>query len=182
MKNINSLLSAPIIVIALTLGANGASAQTATDGETQSILDTIIDTVTGATTDGNTDGEETNVELEPEDQVDGNFSRKIPEGLKNNLSDEEITEYQARLDAATTPQERNEIRRELQRKAKERHLEKVQVKKEEKKGFFETLNEGSKKRKESDARRDKERGGKDGGGKDRGSKDRGGKDRGGKNK
>ncbi len=150
MKYINS----PIAMLALmfALGTAPAMAQT-TDGETKSIFDTIIDTITGAapeddgtTTDGAGEGDDT--AGEGEEEVDGNFSREIPEGLKKNLSDEDIAEYQARLDAAETPQERNEIRRELQRKAKESHLEKVQMKKEEKK-------EKKKEKREKREKRDK---------------------------
>ncbi|MCR4378385.1 MAG: hypothetical protein NUV50_09890 [Rhodospirillales bacterium] len=75
----------------------------------------------------------------------GNFSRNIPEGLKANLTEAEIAAYQARLDAAQTPQERNAIRQELQRTNQERHLAKVQANKQEQpqdksqKGFFENM-------------------------------------------
>src|SRR3989339_1152096 len=75
----------------------------------------------------------------------GNFSRNIPEGLKANLTEQEIADYQARLDAAQTPQERNAIRMELQRTNQERHLAKVQAGKQEpqqnksQKGFFENM-------------------------------------------
>ena len=77
--------------------------------------------------------------------ADGNFSRQIPEGLKANLTEQEIADYQARLDAAATPQERNTIRMELQRTNQERHLAKVQATKQEQqqnkpqKGFFENM-------------------------------------------
>jgi hypothetical protein len=77
--------------------------------------------------------------------ADGNFSRQIPEGLKANLTEQEIADYQARLDAAATPQERNTIRQELQRTNQERHLAKVQETKQEQqqnkpqKGFFESM-------------------------------------------
>lgn len=75
----------------------------------------------------------------------GNFSRTIPEGLKAYLSDAEITDYQARLDAAQTPQERNTIRQELQRTNQERHLERVQANQQEQqqnkpqKGLFQSM-------------------------------------------
>ena len=70
-------------------------------------------------------------------EIEGNFSRSIPEGLKGNLSEEEVAGYQAQLDAAETPQERNAIRQELQRLSQERHVESVQEQKPaQNKGFF----------------------------------------------
>ena len=81
---------------------------------------------------------------EPTD-VEGNFSRQIPEGLKANLTEQELADYQARLDAAQTPQERNTIRQELQRVNQERHLAKVQATKQQQqqdnpqKGLFENM-------------------------------------------
>jgi hypothetical protein len=74
--------------------------------------------------------------------ADGNFSRIIPEGLKTELTEQEIADFQARLNAAATPQERNAIRMELQRTNQERHQEKVQATQQkqpqnkQQKGFF----------------------------------------------
>lgn len=73
---------------------------------------------------------------ESDGEVDGNFSRSIPQGLSANLSEEEIADYQAKLDAASTPQERNTIRQELQRLNQQRHVESVQGGKAQPQGFF----------------------------------------------
>ena len=108
----------PIAAIALLLGTAPLAAQDATDPVLES-----EDAVEG--------------EGEDETEVEGKFSRKIPEGLKANLTEEELADYQARLDAASTPQERNAVRQELQKLNKERHLEQVQ--KNKPKGFFESL-------------------------------------------
>ena len=128
------------VAIALILSAQPALAQT--------IDDTIIDptqneelggTDTLAADTTPTDGtDEATAETEPE----GMFSRLIPSGLKAYFSEEEEAGYQARLDEAATPQERNEVRRELQRENQARHLEKVQATKREKheeKGLFEAM-------------------------------------------
>jgi len=64
-----------------------------------------------------------------EGDADGNFGRNIPDGLKDMLTEPEISAYQARLNTAATPQERNAIREELQRVNQQRHLSGVQNKK-----------------------------------------------------
>jgi len=181
----------PLALSGLLLAAAPAFAQTAEDPNTDPELEVE------AAVEGEPAGEE---QVGEEQDAQGNFSRKIPEGLKANLSEEELADYQARLDEAATPQERNEVRRELQRMNQERHLEKVQVNKTEKakqKGFFESLTAdfndvvSGKAARDAKAARGKDgaSGGKDkssrGGGKDRGGKDRGsrgGKGGGGKNK
>jgi len=79
-----------------------------------------------------------------EGDADGNFGRNIPDGLKDMLTEPEISAYQARLNTAATPQERNAIREELQRVNQQRHLSSVQNKKDplaqpeqpERKSFF----------------------------------------------
>lgn len=135
MKYFNSLIIMLALVFALGGGPSIAMAQTPGD-------------VAGDEADG-------------EDEADGNFSRQIPEGLKAGLSEEELDGFQSRLDGAETPQERNEVRRELQRLSQERHLESIKERQEEKKGFFgglmQKLGESAKARKESDARKSKER-------------------------
>ncbi|MCK5167954.1 MAG: hypothetical protein KAQ66_11545 [Rhodospirillaceae bacterium] len=175
MKYINSLIA--MLAIMFALGTAPAMAQT-----TEEPAPTITEE----------DGEGTDGEAGDEAETDGNFSRKIPEGLKEGLTEEEISEYQARLDGAETPQERNEVRREIQRMSVERRHEGIKARQEEKQGFFSglmnKLGEGAKKRKESDAKAAKERkekglseGGGNGGGKSGGRGNGGGKG-GGRNK
>lgn len=115
----------PIITITLMLAAGPAVAQTVEDPN-------AIDPT--AETDVSSDAtDETTTETE------GNFSRSIPGGIKGNLSEEEISDYQAQLDAAETPQERNAIRQELQSLNQERHVASVQENKRAHKGFFESM-------------------------------------------
>lgn len=161
----------PITAIALMLGTAPLAAQEATD---PTATDPVLES-------------EDAVDGEDATEVEGEFSRKIPEGLKANLTEEELADYQAQLDAATTPQERNAVRQELQKLNKERHLEQVQ--KNKPKGFFESLKAdfkslgNGKAGSKSGASGDKgsaEKGGR--GGKDKGGRDKGGRDKGGRNK
>lgn len=155
----------PITAIALLLGTAPLAAQ-----DVQDTTDPVL---------------ESEDAVEDETEVEGEFSRKIPEGLKANLTEEELADYQARLDAALTPQERNAVRQELQKLNKERHLEQVQ--KNKPKGFFESLTadfksigNGTASGGKSSASGDKSSKGKSaGGGK---SKDKGGNGKGGHNK
>lgn len=159
----------PITAIALMLGTAPLAAQDAT-GTTPT--DPVLESEDAV------DGEDTT-------EVEGEFSRKIPEGLKANLTEEELADYQARLDATTTPQERNAVRQELQSLNKERHLEQVQ--KNKPKGFFESitadfksLGNGKASSNKSSASGDKSSKGKSAG--SGGGKDKGGRGKGGKNK
>lgn len=156
MKYINSLIA--MLALMFAIGTTPAMAQTTDTDDGGS----IIDAVTGGDEDGE-DGESGDGETSEgeEAETDGNFSRKIPEGLKEGLTEEEIADYQARLDAAETPQERNEVRREIQRTSVERRHEGIKERQEEKQGFFgglmNKLGEGAKARKDSDASDEKTR-------------------------
>ena len=162
MRHISSLIT--MLALMLALGtAPAAMAQTTDEQDDGSIFDAVIDAVTGG--DGEEgeggDGEEGTDGEEGDEESDGNFSRKIPEGLKEGLTEEEIADFQERLDAAETPQERNEVRREVQRTSIERRHEGIKERQEEKQGFFgglmNKLGEGAKARKDSDARDEKTR-------------------------
>lgn len=117
-------------------------------------------------------------EADGADDGDGNFSRAIPGGLATTLSDAERAAYQARLDDAQTPQDRNAVRQELQRQHRERHTEQVQAQKTERKGLFESMRDDFNSIMDGSAARSKNRGDNDGqladasGDKDR-AKDRG---------
>jgi hypothetical protein len=65
-------------------------------------------------------------------ETDGNFSRNIPAGQETNLTEQEISDFQARLDAAETPQERNTVRQELHNLNQQRHTDAAQEIKEQK--------------------------------------------------
>lgn len=119
----------PVAGVLLVLGGTPALAQTAEDPATDPAL--AEDTDTGDT-DG-TDTELANAETGTEEGAGllGTFSRMIPPGLKSYFSEEEAQDFQAALDDAATPQERNEVRRELQRLNQERHLEEKQAMKQE---------------------------------------------------
>ena len=163
----------PITALALILAVAPAAAQTTEDPAPTD--------ATGEATEGeSTDGE-----------AGGSFSRDIPEGLKATLTEEEISDYQAQLDAAETPQERNAIRQELQRISRERHVQSVQGEKAKPKGLFGNMAADFKdiisgkaardaKARDRDGKGRSEKNGKDRGGKDRGGKGRGGNDRGGR--
>ena len=154
----------PITAIALMLAAAPAVAQTVEAPNT-----TEADTSSDAT-------DETTTETE------GNFSRSIPGGLKGNLSEEEIADYQAQLDAAETPQERNAIRQELQRLNQERHVESVQEQKRAHKGFFANMAADFKDVMSGKAARDAKARNRSGGSKvaDKGGRDKDGRSRGGR--
>lgn len=118
----------PVAGVMMLLGGTPALAQTAEDPATDPALAEDVDT-------GETDGTATELasaEAAPEEEgLLGTFSRMIPSGLKSYFSEEEEQGFQAALDEAATPQERNEVRRELQRLNQERHLEEKQAMKQE---------------------------------------------------
>lgn len=99
--------------------------------------------------DNATTGEDTATAEGAPEEKGGLFSRLIPPGLKNYFNEEEEAEFQARLDAAETPQQRNEVRKELQQQNQTRHLGEVQANKDlkqaerkqrqESKGLFATM-------------------------------------------
>ena len=159
-------------IIALVFGLAFAPAWAQTVDETPPPDPVIEPTDDGGEGDG-TDGEEGDGE-EGDEEVEGNFSRIIPGGLKRGLTEEELVDFQARLDATTTPQERNAVRQELRALSTERQHEAIRARQEEKQGFF-----GGLKDKLTKGAKGSKGGGK-GGGKDRGgsSKGGGGKDRG----
>lgn len=140
---------ATMSALALILATSPAVAQTIDDTVIDPTLSEELDSLETLASDGPVDGMATfdtvaggTAEAAPETEPEGMFSRLIPSGLKAYFREEEEGDYQARLDEANTPQERNEIRRELQRQNQERHLEKVQATKREKqeaKGFFDAI-------------------------------------------